>query len=276
MTSPRRLWEPPLFAFLRLSPLVAPAVIVSIIPDDPILASLFIQVSLIALVLVVAWNMVEGAMILYLKAKASQSAQTNGYLIVSILCGILTLILLQYFRSYVTQSVFLLMLASLSLRGMARSGWENGRPTVAFLAAIGGHSLLSLTTFLSALSALTWQSAVCSLAVGLSLGAVEASWYGAAFAALQSSRVVVPLYRIAVCGGPIIIATMALAYQLSPIYVITYFTLVAARRVVMRATSPKTIPCETLKGAAGIYILFLTMMTACVVFTSWSIASDKL
>ena len=276
MTSPRRLWEPPLFAFLRLSPLVAPAVIVSIIPDDPILASLFIQVSLIALVLVVAWNMVEGAMILYLKAKASQSAQTNGYLIVSILCGILTLIMLQYFRSYVTQSVFLLMLASLSLRGMARSGWENGRPTVAFLAAIGGHSLLSLTTFLAALSALTWQSAICSLAIGLSLGAVEASWYSAAFAALQSSRVVVPLYRIAVCGGPIMIATMALAYQLSPIYVITYFTLVAARRVVMRATSPKTIPCETLKGAAGIYILFLTMMTACMVFTSWSIASDKL
>ena len=84
------------------------------------------------------------------------------------------------------------------------------------------------------------------------------------------------LYRIAVCGGPIIIATMALAYQVSPMYVITYLTLVAARRVVMRATSPQTIPSETLKGAAGIYLLFLTIMSACMVFTSWSSASDKL
>lgn len=276
MTSSRRLWEPPLFAFLRLSPLAAPAAIAPIIPSDPTLGALFIQTSLISLVLVVTWNMVEGAMIVYLKAKATRSAQTNGYLIVSLLCGILTLIMLQYFRSYVTQSVFLLMLASLSLRGMSRSGWENGRPTIAFLAAIGAHSLLSLTTFLSALSTLHWQSVVCSIALGLSLGAVEASWYSAAFAAISSSRVVVPLYRIAVCGGPIIIATMALAYQLSPMYVITYAALLAARRVVMRALSPQTIPSETIKGAAGIYILFLIIMSACMVFASWSSASDKL
>jgi hypothetical protein len=270
MTTPRKIWEPPLYAIIRLSSLFVPLAIVPIFKGDPILVTLQLQILLIALILLITWNMTEGSMILYLRAKAERSAQVMGYLIATIICGALMLIMLQYFRSYVSQSAFLTMLAVLNLRGMSRSGWENGRPAVALATAIAGHTLLVLTTFLLILPEVDWQSALCSLAFGLSVGAVEASWNSASFKGPAPSKASLTLYRFALCGGPIILSTMALAFQLAPHYLASAFSLLFARRIVVKTSSTNSIPSETLRGAAGVYLIFLTIIVGCMVCVSRS------
>lgn len=266
MTTVRKVWEPPLYALLRISPLFAPLTIVPIFRGDPLLATLQLQITLIASVLVISWNMTEGSMILYLRAKATKSAQTNGYLIATLICGALMLLMLQYFRSYVSQPVFLTALAALSFRGMSRSGWENERPAVALAAAIAGHTLLALVTFLVILPVLDWQSVTVSLAFGLAAGAVEGSWNSGVFASAPPSKLSLPLYRFAVCGGPILTVTMTLARQLAPYYLASAVALIFARRVVVRATSSSTPPASLLRGAAGVYLLFLSIISVCMVF----------
>jgi hypothetical protein len=270
MTTPRKIWEPPLYALIRLTSLLAPLAIVPIFQGDPLLASLQLQITLIALVLLITWNMTEGTMILYLRAKATKSAQVMGYLIATLICGALMLIMLQYFRSYVSQSVFLTTLAVLSLRGMSRSGWENGRPLVALGASIAGHSLLALITFLVVLPELDWQSMLCSIAFGLPVGAVEASWNSHSFKGASPSKVTLLLYRLALCGGPIIISTMALAFQLAPYYLASAIPLLFARRVALATTSTNSLPSRMLRGAAGVYLVFLTIIAGCMVCVSRS------
>lgn len=264
MDRPRKTLETALYSLIRLSPILAPAAIVPLFSDDPLLLQLRVQIALITICLVGVWNMTEGSMILLLQAREAKSAQSRGYLISTLLLVFVLLGMLQYFRMYSSQGIFIVMLGILSLRGMARSGWENGRPTVAFLAAIGSHALLALCTFSALASSLSWQSAVCSLAIGLSVGGVEASWNSAKITKETASRFIIPLFRLAVSGGPIIIVTMALAHQLHPFYVAPAILLIPARKVILKAKTADSLPAQTLGGPAGIYLLFLTIMSVCM------------
>jgi hypothetical protein len=265
MTPPRKLPETALYSLIRLSPILAPVAIVPLFLDDPLLVQLRVQIALITICLIGVWNMTEGAMILLMEAREAKSAQARGYLISTFLLVIVLLGMLQYFRMYSSQPLFIVMLGILSLRGMSRSGWENSRPTVAFVAAIAGHSLLALCTFSALESSISWQSALCSLAIGLSVAGVEASWNSTKITKDAASRFIIPLFRLTVSGGPIIIVTMALAHQLHPFYVATALLLIPARKIILKAKTPDSLPAQTLRGPAGIYLLFLTIMSVCIV-----------
>jgi len=269
MTAPRALWESVLFALIRLSPIVAPAAIIPLPLNAPTATDLLFKRWLTLLVILVLWNMTEGAAILWMKAKSQASDRTRGYLIVTILCGVTTVAVLQYGRSLTSQGVFLLTLAALSVRGMSRSGWENGRPLAGFFGAIVGNSLLnlvalvSLTSLLSLSAGIDWHTVAVALSIGSSVAAVEASWYANAFSKEALTRWALPLYRVTLCLGPIIIATMGMTNQIPLPYALTSVVVLVATRTLNSTNSRGAIPSKLVRGAGGIYVLFLASMLIC-------------
>lgn len=271
MKNDRHFGESVLFSLLRLSPIAVPATLIPVIPSDPLLADLAIKLLIIFLTLLISWNMTEGAMILWMKAKSEASASAKGLTIVTILCAAVMLAMLQYFRNYTSRGAFIVLLVALSLRGMSRSGWENGRPHVGFLGAFAGNSLLTLTSIMLATNSFDWQSAVCAVAIGSSLAAVEAAWYADAFAAAPRFRWTLPLFRTSLVVGPIIIGTMGMANQLPQPYSLVLLVVFAGSRLV-RKSENDTIPRQTLRGAAGVYLLFLAAMAACKAYQAGTLA----
>jgi hypothetical protein len=263
MTSHRALWESTLFSLIRLSPVVAPATIVPVVYDDPAIADLILKRLLALLVTLVFWNMTEGSAILWMKAKNQGSDKVRSYLLVTMLCGVVTVAFLQYGRSLSTQGIFLLTLATLSIRGMSRTGWENDRPLAGFLGAIVGNSLLALTALFCITPTFYWQSAIVAVAFGSSVAAVEASWNAQTLPKEVFARWAGPLFRATIALGPILIATMAMSNQIPLSYALTCLVLPPITQLLRRANADATIPSTTLTGAAGIYLLFLTIMTVC-------------
>jgi hypothetical protein len=263
MIAPRAFWESILFSLIRLSPIVAPATLVPIISPDLMASDLLFKRWLTLFAIIVLWNMTEGAAILWMKARGQASERTRGFLIVTMLCGVFTVAVLQYGRTLSSQGVFILILSVLSIRGMSRSGWENERPLAGFLGAILGHSLLTLTSLLCFIPSVDWQSVAVALAIGSSVAAVEASWHAHTFSRESLTRWALPLYRTTLCLGPIIIATMGMTNQISLSYALTSIVLLIATRYLNTANSRNEIPSTTLRGAAGIYLLFVIVMAAC-------------
>lgn len=263
MTESRALWESVLFSLIRLSPIIAPATIVPVLSDDPVATDLLLRRGLALFAIFVLWNMTEGSAILWMKARNQASTSAKGYLIVTMLCGILTVAVLQYGRTISSQGIFLLILATLSVRGMSRSGWENGRPLAGFLGAILGNSLITLSSLLCVAPSLHWQSVAVAIAIGSSVAAVEASWYANTFSKEALTRWALPLFRATLGLGPIIIATMSMTNQIPLSYTLTSIVLLIATRYLNRANSLNAIPSSTIRGAAGIYLLFLTIMVVC-------------
>lgn len=270
MTTKRGFWETLLFSMIRLSPIVAPATIVPAIPDDLFAQDLLIKRWLTLFAVLVTWNMTEGATILWMKAKSEASEKTKSYLLVTIICAAVTLAFMQYYRTLSTQGVFILLLAALSVRGMSRSGWENGRPLAGFAGALLGNALIALISLLFIAPSLYWQSVACALAIGASVGAVEAAWYAHSFQTNMTARWPVPLFRVALCLGPIIIATMAMANEIPRSYMLTYSVIFLVPRILKRCTEDRRIPSTMMAGPAGIYVAFLTIMTACKAYASGS------
>lgn len=269
MTAPRALWEGVLYALIRLSPIVAPATILPVLSNDPLIADLLVKRWLTLLAILILWNMTEGAAILWLKAKSEASERAKGYLIVTILCGALAVGVLQYGRTLSSQGIFLLILATLSVRGMSRSGWENGRPLAGFLGAILGNSLLTLISILSLTSllpitpSLDWQSFAVAIAIGSSIAAVEASWNTETFSNESLTRWALPLYRITLCLGPVLIATMGMINQIPLSYALTSVVVLVATRTLNAANARNEIPSRLIRGAGGIYLLFVGTMVVC-------------
>ena len=269
MTPPRALWESLLFALIRLSPLIAPATIVPLPLNDAVATDLLFKRWLTLLVILVLWNMTEGAAILWMKARSNASERAKGYLIVTILCGVTTVAVLQYGRTLTSQGIFLLVLATLSVRGMSRSGWENGRPLAGFLGAILGNSLIalislrSIVSLLSVAPALDWQSLVVAVAIGSSVSAVEASWYAHLFSREELTRWALALYRVTLCLGPIVIATMGMTNQIPLSYALTSMVVLVATRTLNSVNTRNEIPSRLVRGAGGIYLLFVASMMLC-------------
>lgn len=267
MKKTRSFWESLLYSLIRTSPIAAPATLLPVIPSDPLLADLYIKQLLIFLILLITWNMTEGSMILWMRAKSEKSDSAKGLTIVTILCAIMALGMLQFFRNYTTRGIFIVLLVTLSLRGMSRSAWENGRPLVGFVGAIAGNSLLTLTAIMSVTNSFDWQSAVCAIAIGTSIAAVEASWYTDTFTAVGRAKWPLPLYRVSLVLGPVIISTMGMANQLQQSYILTLLVALAANRLLQKSETD-TIPRGTLRGAGGVYLLFLAVMAACKAYES--------
>jgi hypothetical protein len=263
MITSRALWESVLYALIRLSPIIAPASIVTVLAEDPTVNELLVKRWLILLAILILWNMTEGAAILWMKAKSQASERAKGYFIVTILCGALTVAILQYGRSLSSQGIFLLILATLSVRGMSRTGWENGRPLAGFVGALLGNSLLTLSSLLVITSQVDWQSAAVAIAIGSSIAAVEASWHADVFSRESLTRWALPFYRITLCLGPIVVATMGMTNQIPLSYALTSIVLLIATRTLNTANTRNEIPSHMLRGAGGIYLLFVTHMVVC-------------
>lgn len=267
MTTKRGFWHTFTFSIIRLSPIVAPAAIVPAIPNAPTLAEILVKQWLALFLVLVTWNMAEGTAILWMKAKSEASEKTRTYLFITIIFAALTVAFLQYVRTLSNQGVFLLILGTLSLRGMSRTGWENGRPLAGFLAAMLGNSLIALVSLLFIAPTFYWQSAVTALAIGTAVGTVEASWYAESFSTTKA-RWPLPLFRLSLCLGPVIIATMGMANQIPQPYLLAVLTVLAAGRVIKTANTSGRIPDTFFTGAAGIYLLFLTIMSVCRAYES--------
>ena len=267
MTSKRGFLPTFAYSLIRLSPIVAPAAIIPAIPEDPFLAEVLVKQWLALFFVLVTWNMAEGTAMLWLKAKSEASEKTRTYLLITIIFAALTVAFLQYLRTLSNQGVFLVVLATLSIRGMSRTGWENGRPLAGFSGAIVGNSLIALISLLFIAPAFYWQSVVTALALGTAVAAVEASWYAESFGT-STVRWSLPLFRISLCLGPVIITTMGMANQIPHSYILAILTVLAAGRVIKRAPNDGQIPNTLLTGAAGIYILFLTIVGLCRAYES--------
>ncbi|MEY4667439.1 MAG: hypothetical protein RL518_138 [Pseudomonadota bacterium] len=265
MTRRRPLWESVLFSLIRLSPIIAPATILPIFSYDQTAIDLLVKRWLVLLAVLVFWNMTEGGAILWMKAKTHASPNARGFLLVTMLCGAATVAILQYGRTLSSQGSFLLVLAILSIRGMSRSGWEHNRPLAGFLGAIVGNSLITLVSLLCIAPSLDWQSIAVAVAIGSSVGAVEASWYSTTFSREALTRWALPLFRSTLCLGPITIATMGMTNQIPLPYALTSLALPLATRHLRQANTLNEIPSSTLRGAAGIYLLFLAIMMGCKV-----------
>jgi hypothetical protein len=180
-----------------------------------------------------------------------------------------TVAVLQYGRSLTSQGIFLLTLAALSVRGMSRSGWENGRPLAGFFGAIVGNSILnlialaSLTSLLPLSAGIDWHTVAVALSIGSSIAAVEASWYAKAFPKEALTRWALPLYRVTLCLGPIIIATMGMTNQIPLSYALTSVIVLVATRTLNSANTRGEIPSKLIRGAGGIYVLFMASMLMC-------------
>jgi FtsH-binding integral membrane protein len=137
-----------LFNLIRLSPLATSIMLGAFsAPTDLESSQAALGRLLVLSVIIIVWSMAESTVMLWHRAKQRQSESSRGYGFVTVLMGIALLALLNVFRARTSQSLFLLTLAMISVRGMSRAGWEQGRPRVAFGAAIAGATLLSVLSF---------------------------------------------------------------------------------------------------------------------------------
>jgi hypothetical protein len=214
------------------------------------------------LVILVLWNITEGLCMLWIRKRGSGAADSRGFGAVAIIAMAFVLGFLQVFRIQVSQNHFLLLLAVLALRGMSRSGWEQGRAHISVLTSIASHSLLAALSFLLALNYLPWPSGVVALSIGAMLGACEAVWYGAAFAG-HRNRWIVPLHRLCISLAPVAIPTLAFSRVLPAYYVMSVALLPLAVRITRRASLERLTRGAELYTMCGMYIAFM-----CIVLVS--------
>lgn len=78
-----------------------------------------------------------------------------------------------------------------------------------------------------------------------------------------------PLFRLSLCVGPTIIATMAMCNQLPSPYIAVVIAVILASKLLKKTGNDEGIPSGLLVGPAGIYLTFLGIMSACRAYQSW-------
>jgi hypothetical protein len=212
------------------------------------------------------WGMTEGLCMVWVRKKNANTPDARGYGAVAIIAAIIVLTFLQVFRNQASQTQFLILLGALACRGMARGGWEQGRPQVALLASIGGHTLIALTSFLSLLGTLPWPTFVVSSGVGALAGALEASWHSAAFGTIRE-RWVLPVHRMSIVYPPLALGTLAFFRILPPPYVGLLLLTIPATRIARSARGEDRIPDRRYRAITGMYLVFVAIMLTCLVVT---------
>jgi hypothetical protein len=254
-----------LFNCIRLSPIASPLILGALQYEPDIQRSQAAVGRLLVLAaIVLVWSMAESALMLWHRAKLSRSGPSGGYGFVTLLLGVVLLGLLSIFRARSSQSLFLLTLAMLSVRGMSRAGWEQGRSQVAFGGAVVGGILLTLLSLLALSPDLNWQRCVFSIALGCAVASVEVAWFGLTVSPHGQPRWVLPVYRIVLFAGPVIVATMALAGQLPIQYSAVYLLVPLAARITSRLSRGDTHLSSCYRAAAGVYLGFVGIMLACL------------
>jgi hypothetical protein len=256
-----------LFHVIRLSPLATPLMLGALSTLTDIENSQEALGRLLVLsVIVIVWGMAESSIMLWHRAKQRQAESSRGYGFVTLLLGIVLLGLLNIFRARSSQSLFLLTLAMISVRGMSRAGWEQGRPRVAFTAAIAGAILLTLLAFFAVSPDFYWEKIAFATAIGCAAASVEATWFGDALRASTETRWALPLYRLVLLAGPVIVATMALAGYLPRCYTAVYILVPFAARVITRASGSGINLTSCYRATAGVYAGFMGIITACLLY----------
>lgn len=256
-----------LFNAIRLSPLATPLMLGALSSPADIESSQEALGRLLVLsVIVIVWSMAESSVMLWHRAKHRQSESSRGYGFVTLLLGIVLLGLLSIFRARSSQSLFLLTLAMISMRGMSRAGWEQGRPRVAFGAAISGATLLTLLAFFAVSPDFYWEKIAFATAIGCAAASVEATWFGDALKAPTESRWALPLYRLVLLAGPVVVATMALAGYLPRCYTAVYVLVPFAARIIKQASGSGVILTSCYPATAGVYAGFIGIIVGCLLY----------
>lgn len=257
-----------LFALLRLTPALLSLVMVPL-PADPEQAIVIIGRLLSLTAILLMWNLTESAFMLYVRKKVQEPSAARGYGVVAALCAVCVLALFAPFRIRGTQALFLLLLGVLSLRGMARAGWEQRRLRVAMLTTFGAHSLLGLTSLLCGLPEAPLQgstlavTAVTALAVGAALTAVELAAHHSLLAAAPTARIAGPLYRVTLIIGPLLISSLAMSGRLPGMYNSANAALFLAVPLLRRLSRSGGPVPTTITGTAAVYSLFVGVLAAC-------------
>jgi hypothetical protein len=211
--------------------------------------------------------MSEGAFMLWFRERASGSQVARGYGFVAIFFAILVALTLLIFRAQCSQTVFLILLGALSLRGIARAGWEQGRPLTAVVACIGAHTALAALSFMLVLNDhLPWEGGVISLAVGTLLGAVEITWYADTLESIRS-RWLLPVYRIALGVAPILVGMLALLGRLPHLYLAVYLVFALIPKTLKQVALDGCISPQRFGSVATIYVVFIVILIACRIYS---------
>jgi hypothetical protein len=255
-----------LFILLRLSPIAVGYLIVDLSALSGVDQSHYLDQTLRLAAVLVLWGLTEGLSMLWISKRNAASADARGYGAVTLIAAFLVLGMLQVFRTQASQNHFLLLLTALALRGMSRSGWEQGRPHISLLTSIGAHSLLAGLSLLLALNVLPWPTFVIALSVGSLLGAVEASWYGPTFKR-STQRWIEPVHRLSLVMAPLAITTLALLHALPPLYALCFTLTPVAARTARRSSLSSLVTSSELYTIAGTYLVFVAIMTVCRLYS---------
>lgn len=267
MSARRGLLLSTLYVLLRLSPALTSLAILenrfASLDEVEFVANRFLRLFLV----LVTWSMAEGACMLWIRARKESSPQSLGYAITASVFGLITAFFLGLFRSQSPETTFLLLLGSLGLRGATRSGWEQGRPQISIVTSVLAHTSMAALSFMVVLNdSLPWQAAILCAAVGSLVGAVEVSWNSETLASLRAKWILI-VFRVLLVLPPIAVGLLALLGYLSHIYLSTYLILVPLARVNKRCSVENRVTPELFPSTAGLYLLFVTIMVACRVFS---------
>jgi hypothetical protein len=199
---------------------------------------------------------------LWIRERNTRSANARGFGIVTIMGAVLVLGFLQVFRLQASQLDFLMLLTCLALLGMTRGGWEQGRPHISLITSMVAHTMIATLSFLLALNHAPWQTLVIAISIGTLLGAVESTWYGHSFQGSPFSWIL-PIRRLSLVFGPLLVVTGALAGFLPMIYITTILVGLLGSRLARTVTLERLIRGEELYSIAGIYLLFMAIMVTC-------------
>lgn len=254
------------YTLFRLSPAGTALVVLDFYLFSPEDYALVINRLLRLVAVLVCWNMTEGSMMLWIRARRDNSSQSRGYGIVALGLALVTLFFMQAFRAQVTQGMFLVLLAVLALRGMSRSGWEQGRPHVSVATSTLSHCLLAGLSFAVALGEIQSQVICVAIAVGTLLGALEMTWHADALAQIHN-RWVRPMYRVCLAGAPALIGTLAVLGYLEQSYLAVYILLPVAAPVIRRSATDGSITRVYLRRVMLMYLTFIAIMVLCRVYS---------
>jgi hypothetical protein len=217
--------------------------------------------------LFLTWSMAEGVVMLWYRAKVSGVPTSRGYAFVGFGLGFILLLLLSAYRARVDQVVFILTLGMLSLRGMARTSWEQGRCAVGFATSVVGLALLALVSLFTASPDWHWQKGVTALAIGASVASVEVAWFATPSFVAQAARWLLPAFRVLVFSGPVLIATLALLGAL-PRQAVSVYLAVPLLAWLIRQTSKGGTGngadlTKLFRATAGVCAGFLAIIAVC-------------
>lgn len=265
-----------LYQLARLSPVMAFPLFGTYPPySDPEHLSLLVSRLVVLLAVLALWSMCESTFMLWYRSRVLQAQNSRGYACVAALLGLVTLGLLQIFRTRANQGLFLLLLAVLATRGMSRSGWEQGRTKIAFITSFVSGSLLGALSFLifresgigsehvTLFGALPWQAGCIALALGSGAAAVETTWFSANSLNDATARWQLPGFRLFLFLGPIVVATLGLSGNLPLCYVTVYLCIPLAARLVRNVNDRGFIAAADFPPTVRAYGLFLGIILAC-------------